>query len=124
MWESPHAQELVTTTLKLQVTCNKCFRILSDEESMSIVPLQVTSNVQTSLNIFLQTEELTESDSFFFFFLNPCESHQPASIDHEISKTDSYLILQLKFFVRHHGKFIKDIKKKCNVLKLLPCELL
>ena len=69
MWESPHAQELVTTTFKLQVTCNKCFRILSDEESMSIVPLRVTSNVQTSLNIFLQTEELTESDSFFFFLI-------------------------------------------------------
>ena len=33
---------------------------------MSILHLQVTSNVQASLNIFLQTEKLTKIDSFLF----------------------------------------------------------
>ena len=58
---------------------------------MSIVPLQVTSNTQASLNIFLQTEELTEIDSFFFL-CNFCEICQPASVDQD----GSYLVLQLK----------------------------
>ena len=58
--ESLYSQELLTTTLKHQVTCNKCLQIIPNEELMSILPLQVTSNVQTSLNIFLQTEELTD----------------------------------------------------------------
>ena len=75
---------------------------------MSILPLQVTSNVQTSLRTFLQTDEWTEPHSFVCNF---CQSYQPASIDHEISKVGSYLVLQLKRFLRHHGKFIKDIKK-------------
>ena len=48
---------------------------------MLILPLQVTSNVQTSLNIFLQTKELAKPDSFFCNF---CASDQGASVDHEI----------------------------------------
>ena len=51
---------------------------------MLILPLQVTSNVQTSLNIFLQTKELAKPDSFFFFFRNFHESYQQASVDHKI----------------------------------------
>ena len=62
---------------------------------MSILPLQVTSNVQTSLSIFLLSEELNEP---------------PSSIDLETSKVGSYLVLQLKSFVNNYN-FIKDIKK-------------
>ena len=54
---------------------------MSNEELMSILPLQVISNVQTSLNIFLQSEELNEPDAFFCNF---CESFQSTSVDHEI----------------------------------------
>ena len=61
---------------------------------MSILPLQVTSNVQTSLSIFLLSEELNE----------------PPSIDLETSKVGSYLVLQLKSFVNNYN-FIKYIKK-------------
>ena len=75
---------------------------------MSVLPLQVASDVQTYLTIFLKTEEVTEPYSFFCNFY---ESYQPASVDHEISKIGSYLMLQLKCFVSHHGNFIKDIKK-------------
>ena len=75
---------------------------------MSVLPLQVTSDVQTYLTIFLKTEEVTEPHSFFCNF---CESYQPASVDHEISKIGSYFMLKLKCFVSHHGNFIKDIKK-------------
>ena len=106
--ESSPAQELPTTTLTYHISCNKCLQIISNEEVMPILPLQVTSNVQASLNIFLQTGELTEIDSFLFYF---CEIYQPASVDHEISKGGSYLVLQLKSFLNHHGNFIKDIKK-------------
>ena len=57
----------------------------------------------------MQTEELTEPDSFFCNF---CESYQPASVDHQISKVGSYLVLQLKCFVSHHEnfKYIKNIQ--------------
>ena len=81
-------------------------QIMSNEELMSILPLQVISNAQTSLNIFLQSEELNEPDAFFCNF---CESFQSTSVDHEISKVGSYLVLQLKRFINHLGNFIKDV---------------
>ena len=42
---------------------------------MSMLPLQVTSNVQTSLKIFLQIEELTKLDSFFVIFVRATNQH-------------------------------------------------
>ena len=44
-WESPHAQEMLTTILKNQVICSSCLQTVSNEELMSILSLQVTSNV-------------------------------------------------------------------------------
>ena len=116
--KSPRAQELLKTTLKHQATCNKSLHIISNKKLMSIFPLQVTSNVQASMNIFLQTQELPESDSFFG---NLFESYRPASLDHEISKVGSYLVSQLKKFVSHRGSFTKDIKKiQCTETLSVP----
>ena len=64
--------------------------------------------MQTSFNIYLQSEELNEPDPFV---CNLCESYQPASVGHVILKVGSYLVLQLKRFVNHHGNFIKNIKR-------------
>ena len=50
-------------------------QIMSNEELMSILPLQVISNVQTSLNIFLQSEELNEPDAFFVIFVRASSQH-------------------------------------------------
>ena len=97
---------------------------MSNEELMPILPLQVISNVQTSLNIFVQSEELNEPDAFFCNF---CESFQSTSVDHEISKVGSYLVLQLKRFINHLGNFTKDIKKakwvQCTDILSLPVVL-
>ena len=73
--ESPHAQQMPSTNLKHQFTHNKCIQIILNEELMSMLPLQVTSNVQTSLNIFLQIEELTKLDSFFVIFVRATNQH-------------------------------------------------
>ena len=68
----------------------------------------MTKSIQTALNIFLESEELTESDSCFCNF---CASYQPTSMDHQITKVGIYLILELKRFVNHNADFIKDFTK-------------
>ena len=77
--------------------------MVSNEELISILLLQVTCNVQTSLKIFSQSEEPTQPDSFCHNF---CEIYQPASVDNEISNVGCYLVLQLKYFVNYNGNFI------------------
>ena len=107
---APYAQEMLTTTLKNQVTFGSCLQVISNEE--------VTSNVQTFLNIFSQSEELTEPDSLFYNF---CKSFQSAYVDHEIAKVGCYLVLQLKSFVNDNESFIKDIKKvQCTKTYSVP----
>ena len=66
---SPHVQDMLKTTLKHQVPCNNCFDVLLNEESTSILHFSVTKYLQTSLNIFLESEELTEPESAFFVIL-------------------------------------------------------
>ena len=66
--ESPHAQDMLKITIKNQVSCNYCFKDLSNEESTSILHLPVTKFLHTSIKIFLETEELTEPDMFFCNF--------------------------------------------------------
>ena len=72
------------------------------------IHLPVTKSIQTALNIFLESEELRESD---LCFCNFCASYQPASMDHQITKVGIYLILELKRFINHNADFIKDFTK-------------
>ena len=51
-------------------------------------------------------------------FCNFCQSYQPVSIDHQITKVGNYLILQLKRFLNRNVDFIKDITK-VNYTKIL-----
>ena len=44
-------------------------QIIWNEELMLILPLQVTSNVQTSLSISEQIEKLTKPNSLFVIFV-------------------------------------------------------
>ena len=46
---------------------NHIENVLSNEESTSILHLPVKMSLQTSLNIFLESEKLTEPDSFLIF---------------------------------------------------------
>ena len=82
--------------------------MVSNEELISILLLQVTCNVQTSLKIFSQSEEPTQRDSFCHNF---CEIYQPASVDNEISNFGCYLVLQLKYFVNYNGNFLLGMPK-------------
>ena len=63
--ELPHVQDMLRTAWKNQVSCNNCFEILLNDKPTSMFHLSVTKSLQTSLNIFLKSEELTEPDSFF-----------------------------------------------------------
>ena len=60
--KSHHAQDMQRTKLKNQVSSNNCFEVLLNEEPTSVLHLPVTQYLQTSLNIFLESEDLTETD--------------------------------------------------------------
>lgn len=49
----------------------------------------------------MQSEGLTEIGPYFCKF---CDSYEPVSVDHEISKVGCYLVLQVTPLVNHNEK--------------------
>ena len=49
----------------------------------------------------MQSEGLTETGPYFYKF---CDSYEPVSVDHEISKVGCYLVLQVTPLVNHNEK--------------------
>ena len=66
--------------------------------------------MQSSLDLFLTPEHLSEVNSFFS---NCCSSLQPVVIEHGFSRVWQFLIIQLKRFVNFQGTVTKDI----NIVK-------
>ena len=107
---------MLRTKLKNQMSCNNCYKVLSNEESASIHYLPVTKSLQTSLNILLESEELTEPEPFFVTF------ERVRKLDLWTTKSPKWVtieVLQLKRFVNHNGDFIKDIVTKVHCTKTL-----
>ena len=63
--ELPHAQDILRTIFKNQVFLSNCYQVLLNEESTSILYMPVAKSLQTLLNIFFQSEKLTELDIVF-----------------------------------------------------------
>ena len=55
------------------------------------------------------------------FHCNICSSHQPAILEHEVSKIGHYLVIQLKRFLCFDRSVTKDIKYvKCSSTLSVP----
>ena len=116
--ESLFTEQLVFSKMRNEITCNICHQSNLSEDSMPVLQLPVSNSIQTSLNKILQSEELSEENSYFCNF---CSQYCPASIDHVFSKIGRFLIIQLKRFNNHEGHIIKDIKKvQCSANITVP----
>ena len=105
---SIHAKQLTYCTIKNEITCNVCFQSSIIEDSTPILQLPVSRSIQCALEKSLNTEELTDENSFF---CHTCQTQRPASVEHSFTQVGKYLIIQLKRFVVHEDSVIKDVQK-------------
>ena len=109
LWgESPTATNLTKVHLKNTITCNTCLENNIHEDPFSILQLPVADSVQQSVDMFLRSEDLIGTNSYF---CNVCSSHQPAVLEHEFSRLGNFLIIQLKRFSNFSGSVTKDARK-------------
>ena len=102
--ESILAQDSINVQVRKSITCTTCQQESVSEESHRLLQLAVSMSIQTSIDLFLNSEVLTNDNMYFCKF---CDSLQPAILEHKFCQLGHYLIIQLK---RFSNGLIKDIQ--------------
>ena len=97
---------MVKVSFRVTITCNKCGFENIEEDSTSILQNPVEANLQSSLNVFLSRELLTEENSYF---CHVCQSHQSVEVVHNLSSVGKFLILQTKRFLQNESTLVKHL---------------
>ena len=106
--ELPQIQQFLFSKMRNETTCNFCHESTLNEDSVGILQLPVSNSIQSSLNKALQSEELTDVNSFF---CSCCSAYREASVHHYFCGVGRYLIIQLKRFIQQGNNIIKDTTK-------------
>ena len=99
------ASDLTRIHVKNTVTCNSCLQSNTTEDPLMILQLPVSKSVQNAIDLFLKPEELSGQNSYF---CNVCDSLQAGLLDHELSRTGDFLVVQLKRFINLLNSVTKD----------------
>ena len=98
------ASSLISNTLRTTVSCNTCLCSSVSEENLDILPLQVSTGIQTSLKQFLSPEILSSGNKWF------CPSWKTLSESTRgicVNSAPS-LAIQLCCFSNRGGQLVKD----------------
>ena len=100
-------------SIRTTVICNTCYQEEISEEPTSILHLQPLKSLQTAIDSFLKSEQLTVDNARFCNF---CSSIQPATLEKRICKCGSYVIIQLQRFNFVNG----SLKKDASLVEIAP----
>ena len=99
------AEDLITSTLQTTTSCDVCHCSSVKEDKFNMLSLPLTKHISSSLNLFLQSEQLSDKK-----FCPQCSTQQHATADSSVVKCGNILILQLKRFCNFQGDVFKDTK--------------
>ena len=99
------ADDLLSNTLSIAITCNGCFCSAVREEKLDIVSVTMTDNVNCSLEKFLSSELLKLENEWFCPSCNPCKE---SIKDTSFIQSAPVLVIHLKHFYIEHDRVIKD----------------
>ncbi|XP_057310220.1 ubiquitin carboxyl-terminal hydrolase 20-like [Hydractinia symbiolongicarpus] len=109
----PFFGRLFNTRVKICTTCNACNNISTSYQVSPFLQLPLTSSVQSSVDNFLESEELSGVNSYFCHY---CNNYQTATVEKEVAECSSNLILQLKRFAYNKGL----VSKVCSPVTSYP----
>ena len=109
------ASHLICNTQKITVSCNTCFCSSASEETLDIVTLPVSTDIQTSMNQFLKPEILSSQNKWF---CPSCNLLSESTRETCIINSAPILIIQLCRFSNHGGQLVKNE----NFFSCMPSE--
>ena len=98
------ASDLISNTIRINVSCNQCFCFSAKEEKLDILTIPFSPNINSSLSKFLKPEILESENKWFCPSCNCTESAKETSI----IGLGSILVIQLSRFSTSHSRLIQD----------------
>ena len=105
------ASRFISNTQRTTVSCDSCLCASVSEENLDILPLQVSNDIQTSINQFPSPEILSSPNKWF------CPSSKTLSENTKETLMNSAFIsaVQLCHFSNQGGQLVKDESSvSCN----------
>ena len=99
------ASDLISNTIRINISCNQCFCFSAKEEKLDILTIPFSPNINSSLSKFLKPEIL-ESENKWFCPL--CNCLTESTRETFIMGLGSVLVIQLSQFSTSHSRLIKD----------------
>ena len=99
------ASSLISNTPRTTVSCNNCLYSSVSEENLDILPLQVLTDIQTSINQFLSPEILSSQNKWF----SPsCKIFSESTRETCVMNSAPILAIQFCRFSNQGGQLVKD----------------
>ena len=99
------ATDLISNTIRINISCNQCFCFSSKEEKLEILTIPLSPNINSSLSKFLKPEILESKNKW----LCPlCNCLTESTKETSIIGSSSILVIQLSQFSISHSRITKD----------------
>ena len=99
------ANDLISNTIRINVSCNQCFCFSTKEEKLDILTIPLFHNIGSSFSKFLKPEIL---DSDNKWFCPSCNCLTESTRETSIISSGSILVIQLSRFSTSYSELIND----------------
>ena len=99
------ASDLISNTIRINVSCNQCFCSSAKEEKLDILTIPLSPNINSSFSKFLEPEIL---DSDNKWFCPSCNCLTESTRETSIISSGSILVILLSRFSTSYSGLIKD----------------
>ena len=99
------ANDLISNTIRINISCNQCFCFSAKEEKLDILTIQLSPNINSSLSKFLKPEILESENKWF---CPSCNCLTESTRETSIIGSSSLLVIQLSLFSTSHSRLLKD----------------
>ena len=104
-YTSVAASDLIWNTIKINVSCNQCFCFSAKEETLELLVISLSPNINSSLSKFLKLEILESENKWF---CPSCNCLTESTSETTIISLGSILVIQLSCFSVSYSKLRKD----------------
>ena len=99
------ASDLISNTIRINISCNQCFCFSAKEEKLDILTIPLSPNINSSFSKFLKPEILESENKWF---CPSCNCLTESTRETSIIGSSSILVIQLSRFSTSHSRLLKD----------------
>ena len=99
------ASDLISNTIRINISCNQCFCFSAKEEKLDILTILLSPNMNSSLSKFLRPEILESENKWF---CPSCNCLTGNTRETSILASSSILVIQLSRFSNSHSRLLKE----------------